>query len=404
MGANPYGVAIADINGDGVPDIIVTNSGEDDLSVLLNTTPVGSMTLSFAPQVKFMTGSFPTGVAVGDFNGDGKPDIAVSDSNYAASGVSVLLNTTPKGATTPSFSPQQEFNAGLGPFSVAVADINGDGKPDLALSIDGNSYNSPYGGRVSILLNTTPTGAATVSFTKEQEFISGFSPGDLAIADLNGDGKPDIVTANTGSDSVSVLENLTLKGSFTPALLFRQDYKTGNNVQTEGVAIGDFNGDGLPDIVAANLQGNNVSVFLSTPLVTIGKKSATGTIIQPPAANFIMSAATTDTVELANTRAIDLAFASSPGEINAWAERLTGIGSIVEVGSAVNFVVATRNQANLPENARHPPDLTTTRTSANRRILRRPVRILVSEDEPDAFLWRAMPFIPFTDTEPGNVR
>jgi hypothetical protein len=143
-------------------------------------------------------------VAVGDFNGDGKPDLAIANYSSSANTVSVLLNTTPGGATTPTFAPQQTFATGLKPFSVAVGDFNGDGKPDLAVANYSSSANT-----VSVLLNTTPGGATTPTFAPQQTFATGAAPNSVAVGDFNGDGQPDLAVANFHSNNVSVLLNIT---------------------------------------------------------------------------------------------------------------------------------------------------------------------------------------------------
>ena len=148
-----------------------------------------------------------------DVNGDGKPDLIVA--NSAANTVSVLLNTTAPGAATPSFAAQQTFATGSGPFSVTAADLNGDGKPDLIVA-NGDSNT------VSVLLNTTAPGATTPSFAAQQTFATGHEPDSVTAADFNGDGKPDLIVANDSSNTVSVLLNTTALAITSPAFAAQQ--------------------------------------------------------------------------------------------------------------------------------------------------------------------------------------
>jgi hypothetical protein len=189
-------VAIGDVNGDGEPDVVVANESDSTVSVLLNTTATGSNTPSFAAKVDFPTGTSPYSVAIADLNGDGKPDLAVA--NVGTSTVSVLLNTTATGATTPSFAAKVDFPTGAAPYAVAIDDLNGDGKPDLAIADEGAST-------VSVLLSMTAAGATTPSFAAKLDFPTGTSPESVAIADVNGDGKPDLAIVDTSANTVSVL-------------------------------------------------------------------------------------------------------------------------------------------------------------------------------------------------------
>jgi hypothetical protein len=252
-GAEPRSVAVGDVNGDGKLDLALANNSGHTVSVLLNTTAPGAATPSFAAKQDFATGVNPRSVKMGDLNGDGKLDLVVG--NFTDDSVSVLLNTTAPGAATPSFAAHQDFVTGVGPYSVTVGDLNGDGKLDLVVA---NSFDNT----VSVLLNTTAAGAVTFSFATKQDFTTGTAPFSVTVGDVNGDGQLDLVVANANSATVSVLLNTTAPGAATPSFAAHQDFGTGASPRS--VTVGDLNGDGKLDLVVANNGSVTVSVLLNT--------------------------------------------------------------------------------------------------------------------------------------------
>jgi trimeric autotransporter adhesin len=256
-GNGPSSVTVADVNGDGKPDLIVANLNDSTLSVLLNNTVPGAATPSFATQQTFATGSMPISVTAADVNGDGKPDLIVA--NSYGNTVSVLLNTAAPGAATPSFATQQTFATGQYPYSVTAADVNGDGKSDLIVA-------NAQVDTVSVLLNTTTPGAATPSFATQKTFATGSDPHSVKVADVNGDGKPDLIVANDGGyptgNTVWALLNTTAPGAATPSFAAQQSFATGSGPSS--VTVADVNGDGKPDLIETNWFDKTVSVLLNT--------------------------------------------------------------------------------------------------------------------------------------------
>jgi hypothetical protein len=234
VGSGPRGVAVRDLDGDGKPELVTANWGDNTVSVLRNIGQPGSLdTNSFAPAVAFATGANPQTVAIADLDGDGQPDIATANNNYdTTSSVSILRNTSSPGNV--SLTPHADLAGQPTSYCIAVGDLDGDGKPDLAVSSFIN------GQAVSVYRNTsTPGSLDPNSFAPRVDFAAGGWGNAVAIGDLDGDGKPDLAVVTQLPDHFSVFKNVSTPGSFTPGSLApRVDYPSGWN--PNGVAIGDL--------------------------------------------------------------------------------------------------------------------------------------------------------------------
>ncbi|MBN8571781.1 MAG: T9SS type A sorting domain-containing protein [Ignavibacteria bacterium] len=247
----PYSVKPADFNCDGKVDIVIIEYTGNQASILLNTTPIGSLTPTFTAKTSFAGNSSPLSASIADFNGDGKPDFCFV--NYFGGTVSVYLNTTTPGASTPSFTSPTLLGAGTSPYASTTSDYNGDGKPDIAISNSGS-------GTVYVYLNTTAPGSSTPTFSNTS-FTALSSPRGIGSADFNGDGKQDLAVGNLNTNAISVFFNSTAPGASTPVFTQTDITVTGNS---SSVGLGDLNGDGKPDIAAVSQTLDLFSVLLNT--------------------------------------------------------------------------------------------------------------------------------------------
>ncbi len=252
-GENPWNATVDDFDLDGKPDLAIVNDVGNTVSILRNTSSKGIINAtSFATHVEFATGSFPIGIDSEDLDGDGKIDIVVT--NQASTSISVLRNTSTVGSiTTSSFAAKVDFPTGLDPYSVAIGDLDANGKPEIIVA----NYSSAT---ASVFNNTSTSG--TIALSAKVDFDSGTSSLMVALNDIDGDGKIDLTVTN-GGNRISVLKNINssapiIATSFSP----RVDFQATN--VPYGLAIGDLDGNGKPDVAATNSSGTTVSLLRNT--------------------------------------------------------------------------------------------------------------------------------------------
>lgn len=247
-GSNPYKVLINDLDLDGKPDLIVLNYLGGTISVFRNTSVNG--VLSFAAKVDLLTALLPYAICIADLDGDGKNDMATVSQQYGT--VSLFRNTCTPG--TIAFAARTDSYVGNATLSITAGDVDNDGKVDLAAAY----YNG-----FSVLRNTSVTGAISFATANNYLLSSNSSPYDMTISDIDGDAKPDLAMVDDYGLSVSKNNSITGTISFAPVMNY---YPGGFRI-----AASDLDGDARPDIAIANFTSNNISLFrnrITEPYIT----------------------------------------------------------------------------------------------------------------------------------------
>jgi len=233
-GAGPMAVAVADFNGDGRADLATVNRSDGTVTVYFSASDGG-----FIGPLVLAVGGSPVAIVAADLNGDKLPDLVVANADDQS--VSVLLNAGPN----LGFDAQTAYGTLGNPSAVAVADLNGDGLPDLAVT-------NLDQGTVAILL-----GAGSGAFEAALvPLVVGNLPQAIVAVDLNGDSLIDLAVANASDGTVDVLLS-TGKATFAAAV----PYTVGTH--PAALAAVDLNGDGRPDLVVANAFDDNLGVLLN---------------------------------------------------------------------------------------------------------------------------------------------
>jgi gliding motility-associated-like protein len=246
---NCYWIEFADFNNDGKPELISFNQNSDSYTIFTNASSIGN--LSFPQRMEAPLGFRPSGGTVADLDGDNKVDFAVAGTDDNT--VSIFRNTST--LSTFSFAPKVTYSTAIQPFNVTAADIDLDGKKELLVP---NASSSSF----SIFKNNSSSG--NISFSPKIDFSSGSAPLYISVNDLDGDGKIDIAVANFSSSTVSVFKNLSTTGNI--GLGSNVTYATGTLCRS--VPIGDIDGDGRPDIVSSNSISSDISILRNTTIST----------------------------------------------------------------------------------------------------------------------------------------
>lgn len=253
-------VAIHDLNNDGKPEIAVTNISANIVTIFKNTSLPGELKFDTQGQDITVNGTHSThGLSVQDLDGDGLADLAVTP--FYGNNVYILRNTS--SGSTISFTAGATLSSSDGLINVLAADLNGDGKTDLAAT-------DIFSSKLMVWLNNSSSG--NMQFGTATQFMTGSYPWGIATGDVDGNGKTDLVVSHIDSRSLFVLHNTSSNGALQ---LNGQHINTSEYGRYANVV--DYNGDGKPDLAYSGIDGNNLRIFRNTHCV-VPRLSHTGSV------------------------------------------------------------------------------------------------------------------------------
>jgi hypothetical protein len=238
-GLHPGAILVKDLNGDGKADVTVAINGNSTLLVLTNNG-AGALTASSTPSV----GVSPSDIQSADLNGDGRPDLVTAEWGGT---VTVLTN-----AGAGRFASNSTVNVTNGTRSVALADVNGDGRVDIVCA-------TPYGGSLMVLTNTGSGGFAFCS----APLPNGIRPDRVVAADFNGDGMTELISCDMFGAASSLLTN-NGSGVFTLNTVITLP---GTAPSPGYISVADLNGDGHPDLMAPELSTGAIDILMNSPVL-----------------------------------------------------------------------------------------------------------------------------------------
>ncbi len=254
VSTSSFNSALCDLDGDGKIDLLIPEFSSNQLAIFRNTSVSG--TASFAPKIPLTGLTQALSTAVGDLDGDGKPDIAVA--NYTNGQLSVYKNLSTPG--TISVATRVTYSIPAFTDDVLIADIDGDGKQDLIIS-------ASIQGMIVMRNQGSPGVIDATSFAAGVTFATGANAYPIALGDLDGDGKLDAIVPNANTYTLSVFRNTSTPGTVSFAASVTLTTNTGTPTAGFGtgyVSLGDIDGDSKLDIVAVSNTVTKLSIFRNT--------------------------------------------------------------------------------------------------------------------------------------------